>query len=233
MFSPAVTDHWTPAGDLGRPELAVVVDDGLPANRAVMVLELAEGGGLVTLTPGHAETLGLADGSRTSPAAVLDALSRAGVAMNDPDHLFYLPLAEQAVVQAESLPPTTRLLGPADASAFAVFERSAPAADLDEAFVELDHWAVLGSFDDERLVCAASAYPWQGTHLADLGVLTLPGDRGRGLGRRTVRALSAEALARGHQPQYRCQQDNTASIALAGAAGFRRYGRWHVISGDD
>ena len=75
--------------------------------------------------------------------------------------------------------------------------------------------------------------PWQGTLLSDLGVITLPQYRGRGLVTRTVRALSARALSRGYEPQYRCQLDNEASVALAAAAGFSRYGTWHVIGSDE
>ena len=65
-----------------------------------------------------------------------------------------------------------------------------------------------------------------------MGVITLPPSRGRGLATQTVRALSALALRRGYEPQYRCQLDNEASRALAGAAGFSRYGTWHVIGSD-
>jgi predicted GNAT family acetyltransferase len=101
---------------------------------------------------------------------------------------------------------------------------------MDDAFVELGHWLVMGTFADGRLVCAASMYPWRGTHLADVGVITLPGYRGRGLGRRTVRALSARALAEGYEPQYRCQLDNMPSAALARAAGFAQFGTWNVIA---
>ena len=76
-------------------------------------------------------------------------------------------------------------------------------------------------------------YPWGETRLADLGVITLPRFRGRGLGRATVRAMSAVALDWRYEPQYRCQLDNTASVTLARAAGFRRFGQWEVIIGDD
>jgi GNAT superfamily N-acetyltransferase len=211
----------------------VVVDAELPMNRSVMVLELAGGGGVVTVTPAHAADVGLTAGSTVSAAGVLDVLAGAGVVMNDPDHLFYLPLVEQSAVVSEVSPGTIRALGEADAVVFGQFEGAVPADDLDEAFVELDHWAVFGSFDGDRLGCAASMIPWQGTRLADLGVITLPELRGRGLARRTVRALSAHALSQGYEPQYRCQLDNEASVALAAAAGFVRYGTWHVIASDE
>lgn len=31
---------------------------------------------------------------------------------------------------------------------------------MDDAYVELDNWAVFGSFEEHRLVSAASMYPW-------------------------------------------------------------------------
>ncbi len=89
-----------------------------------------------------------------------------------------------------------------------------------------------GAFEGERLVCAASAYPWDDAPLADLGVLTLPPYRGRGHARRLVRALSRYAVERGHEPQYRCQLDNHASVAAAGSAGLTRFGTWDVVSPD-
>ncbi|WP_373302707.1 GNAT family N-acetyltransferase [Streptomyces atratus] len=51
--------------------------------------------------------------------------------------------------------------------------------------------------------------------MADFGVLTLPAFRGNGHGRHVVRALARHALSRGHEPQYRCQLDNHASVAPA------------------
>ena len=65
--------------------------------------------------------------------------------------------------------------------------------------------------------------------LADLGVITLPEFRGRGLARATVLAMAADALERGYEPQYRCQLDNAPSVALALASGFRRFGEWIVV----
>ncbi|WP_229867066.1 GNAT family N-acetyltransferase [Streptomyces gelaticus] len=110
------------------------------------------------------------------------------------------------------------------------FEEAASEQDLDEAFVELDHWAAHGALEDGRLVCVASMYPWNDAPLADLGVLTLPPYRGKGHARRLVRAISRHALARKHEPQYRCQLDNHASVAAAESAGLTRFGPWDVVS---
>ena len=89
---------------------------------------------------------------------------------------------------------------------------------------------MFGTILDGRLVSAASMYPWDGSRLADLGVITLPEFRGRGLGRATVRAMSALAIDRGYEPQYRCQFDNASSVALAASAGFALFGDWDVVA---
>jgi RimJ/RimL family protein N-acetyltransferase len=165
--------------------------------------------------------------------ALRSALAAAGAALYGADYLFYLPADDQAAVRAEPVPGQTRQLTVADAEAFEQFTAVAPAQDMDDAFVELDHWLVMGTFADGRLVSAASMYPWRDTNFADLGVITLPGYRGRGLAKKTVRAISARALAEGYEPQYRCQLDNTPSARLARAAGFVQFGTWDVIASGD
>jgi RimJ/RimL family protein N-acetyltransferase len=233
MFSRTVTDYWL-RGVADTDEAVaggyrVVVDDSLPANRSLTILEPVDRTGLLTLTSAHAASLDLTAGAAVSGSALRSALAVAGIGLNGADHLFYLPVDEHAAVGAEPVPDGTRQLTDADAESFAHFADAAPADELDEAFVELDHWEVFGTFVDDRLVAAASMYPWAGTHLADLGVITLPDYRGRGLAKRTVRSISARALGQGYEPQYRCQLDNSPSIALARAAGFARFGTWDVI----
>ena len=49
------------------------------------------------------------------------------------------------------------------------------------------------------------------------------------IGTATVRAISARAFELGFEPQYRCQIDNTASVALAKTSGFTLFGEWKVI----
>jgi hypothetical protein len=45
-----------------------------------------------------------------------------------------------------------------------------------------------------------------------------------------VRAACRYAYARGLEPQYRCQRDNAASLALAAAAGLTWFGTWEVVA---
>jgi hypothetical protein len=52
----------------------------------------------------------------------------------------------------------TRRLHDTDAEAFAVFSAAVPEQELDEAFVQIDHWLVFGTFVQGRLACIASMY---------------------------------------------------------------------------
>jgi len=243
MLSTTVRDHWlraVPERELPSTpgELRVAVDDALPRARRVMVLEPTGSGGIVTATSDEAARIGLVAGATIARPALAEALAAAGVALNGADALWYLDVEEQEAVRREHASRddadgvVVRRLTADDADLFRAFELAAPEDDLDEAFVELDHWLVVGALVDGRLACAASAYPWSGTTLADLGVITLPEHRGRGLARRTVRALSAHALSTGHEPQYRCQLDNAASMALAASAGLQRFASWDVVAED-
>lgn len=231
MFSPRVIRHWIP-GDVapGTAEgVQVVIDQSLAEDRAVTVLHVVDGPSLLTLTPVRAQHLGVSANQTIRAEDLAQWLAAAGIRLNGPDCLFYLPAKNHEALRREPSPEGTRQLTPDDREAFARFTAEAPAADLDEAFVELDHWLAFGTFSDGRLVAAASMYPWRGTRLADLGVITLPAYRGNGHARRAVRAISSMALRLGYEPQYRCQLDNVASAALAESAGFVRFGEWDVV----
>lgn len=231
MFSSLVLSQWVPdeVGRLRADEVAVTVDPALSGKRSVLLLRREDGSAVLSVSPERAGELELVGKKRVELADLSARMERSGISFNDPDHLFYLTRGDQAVLHRESFDAETHQLTAADAAVFEDFASEAPEDDLNEAFVELDHWLVFGTFIDDKLVSAASMYPWRGTRLADLGVITLPAFRGRGLGRVTVRAMSAEALRRGYEPQYRCQFDNAASIALALAAGFTRLGALEVI----
>ncbi|MBE0009386.1 MULTISPECIES: GNAT family N-acetyltransferase [unclassified Arthrobacter] len=226
-----MTQHWIPAelspGTAGSVQ--VVIDPSMAEDRAVAVLHVVDGPSLLTLTPERAQLLGVSSHQGIRVEDLAPRLAAAGIRLNGPDCLFYLPATDHEAVRSEPSPEGTRQLTPEDQEAFTRFTGQAPAADLDEAFVELDHWLAFGTFTGGRLVAAASMYPWRGTRLADLGVITLPADRGHGHARRVVRAISSMALQLGYEPQYRCQLSNVASAALAESAGFVRFGQWDVV----
>lgn len=228
-----VAESWAlPTADEGdRARVLVRVDPARSDD--VSYLRLVDGPGVLVLSRAGAAALALVGGERLPPAEAERRLHRAGVPMHDPDRVHHLPLVAHPGIRAESPPSGVRRLTADDAGLFAAFVAEAPEDDLDDAFVELDHWLVAGAVRDGRLVSVASMYPWRGTRLADLGVITLPAFRGRGIGRATVRAISAWALEAGYEPQYRCQLDNEASLALARASGFAPLGDWRVSRSAD
>jgi RimJ/RimL family protein N-acetyltransferase len=234
-YSRVIIGYWHArflSGDIVRREagFTVAVNPTLTHDRRVMILQTADGEVSWVLKPELADRLGLYQAPDLSEAGFQQRLAEAGVALHGADHLFYFTDAEKHAVRRERDGEGVRRLTSDDGDAFASFESAASEQDLDDAFVELDHWAVFGSFDQDRLVSVTSMYPWDGSHLADLGVLTLPPFRGRGHARRVVRAISRYAYEQGYEPQYRCQLDNQASIALAKAAGLTLFGTWDVVS---
>ena len=231
MFSSAVATYWKPeSAPAVSGDFTVVIDPVLSDSRSVSMLWVADGRKLLTVTPGRAAELALSPAVTVSGEELARRLAAAGLDLNGPDHLYYLPVAEQETLRFEPVGAQTRPLTEEDAALFERFTQEAPEDDLDDAFVELDHWLVFGTILDGRLVSVASMYPWDGSRLADLGVITLPEHRGRGLGRATVRAMSARAIELGYEPQYRCQFDNAASVALAASAGFALFGDWDVVA---
>jgi GNAT superfamily N-acetyltransferase len=76
-----------------------------------------------------------------------------------------------------------------------------------------------GAFDDGRLVSVAASF-FVGTAHEDIGVVTDPGHRGRGLSTACCAALAADIRARGRRPTWTTSPDNTASRAVAAGLGF-------------
>lgn len=228
-FAAVVLDHWNALFGDSAASFAIAVQASVSPDRRLMLLQTADGRERVTLTPTMAGALSLDTQPCTNLAQFRQRLDDMGIALHGADSVFYFDAAQ-------SLPgsdlPALRQLGQDDAAAFAEFHAAASEQDRDDAYVELDHWSVFGAFVDERLVCAASAYPWNDGPIADLGVLTLAPFRGRGLARAVVHAVARHARAAGYEPQYRCQQDNAASLALARAAGLILFGCWDTISRD-
>jgi hypothetical protein len=236
QFPRAITDFWHALLSTGEllhrdARFEVRINPCMPEQSQIMLLAGTDGRAHAALTPRMAERAGLGRQETLSAPSFRRKLADAGLALHGADNVFYFPEAAKQALGQES-PARVRRLDERDRAAFAVFQASASEQDLDGAYVELDHWAVYGAFDHDRLVCAASMYPWHGAAVADTGVLTLVAFRGQGHARDVVRAISRHALAHGHEPQYRCQTDNLASVSLAKAAGLAWFGTWEVISRD-
>jgi len=238
LFSQTITNFWESQflnGDIiyNDETFTVTINHDLSEDSRVMVLEAADGRVMAVLTPEMAKKLDLSKGQELSKLNFHQKLKEGGVTLHGADYLFYFSEAEKNVLLQENQEETLRQLTEQDDAVFSEFENSASEQDLDDAYVELDHWAVFGSFEQNRLVCAASMYPWgEDVQIADLGVLTLSAFRGKGHARKVVRSICKYAYEQGYEPQYRCQLDNEASTFLAKAAGLTLFGKWDVISPD-
>ncbi|UNK15891.1 GNAT family N-acetyltransferase [Paenibacillus sp. N3/727] len=238
LFSQTITDYWREQflnGDVLYSDevFTVAINPDLNEDSRVMVLETTDGRIMAVLTPAMADKVGLYQRQDLSEEIFRRKLKEAGVTLHGADYLYYFSEADKNVLLQENLEGDLRRLTEQDDAVFSEFESSASEQDLDDASVELDHWAVFGSFEQNRLVCAASMYPWEDdTQIADLGVLTLTPFRGKGHARKVVRSICKYAYVQGYEPQYRCQLDNHTSTLLAKAAGLTLFGKWDVISPD-
>jgi predicted GNAT family acetyltransferase len=77
-------------------------------------------------------------------------------------------------------------------------------------------WA---AFADGRPVAVASTF-FLGREYEDIGVVTEPAHRGRGLSTSCAAAVIGGIRARGHRPTWTTSPDNTASRAVAARLGF-------------
>ncbi|MFE4835876.1 GNAT family N-acetyltransferase [Arthrobacter sp. NPDC056691] len=234
-FSRTVNEFWRTPFDNGDvlsddDSFRLIINPRLSHERRVTVLRTNEGKVMAALTPALAYKLDLHQRRPLSEPAFRLALKVGAIRLHSPDCLFYYPDPSKADLLRQDAGGVRHLLRGRDGALFEEFQSAAPERDLAEAYVELDHWAVFGCLDHGQLVSAASMYPWEGAHIADIGILTLPAFRGNGHAKRVVRAISAYAFDQGYEPQYRCQRENHASKTLAASAGLEIFGEWEVIA---
>lgn len=233
---PEIYKQWIApfeGGDTVRESEAfrLAVNDKLDEGERVQILVRPERT-YVLMTPAVRDLPGVADAENEE--ALRAALLAAGIPLNGPDHLFFLDDATKQQLQESDNPSHVRRLTEADAAAFEAFEAGVSEEDLDGASVELDHWMVYGAFAGDTLVAVGSSYPFEDdVALADMGVVTHPEHRGSGHARSVIYALARGALAAEHEPQYRCQIDNTSSVKLATRSGFTSIGTWDLPLPDD
>lgn len=223
-FSPIITDFWSTYFGRGTvlqdgDDFQLTVYPDLDEDAQLMVLHTADGKTKVSLVPELAERAGFDGAQPISAESFWNSLDAAGMTMHGADSLFYFTEEARAALVAE--PPTgdIRQLTADDGAIFKAFESAATEEDLDDAQVELDHWAVFGSFDNGRLVGVASMYQWEDAPIMDLGVLVLPIFRGRG----TPEVWCAR---RSGMPAPGATSRSTAASWIT-----RHQARWHPLRG--
>ncbi|MBI5351411.1 MAG: hypothetical protein HZB50_02105 [Chloroflexi bacterium] len=125
-------------------------------------------------------------------------------------------------------PFTLRQLTEADAESMSTLHSANTPEDVDEGFVEVTHQVAFGCFLGEKLVAAASGY--ERTGFLDIGVLTHPGFRQKGLGKGVVGCLCRWANERNMIAQYRHNILNTGSQNVARSLNFKLYFKSEAIT---
>ena len=121
-----------------------------------------------------------------------------------------------------------RQLSEADAIAMSALHEANTPEDVDEGYVEVTHQIAFGCFSGEQLVAAASGY--ERTGFLDIGVLTHPEFRKKGLGKAAVGALCEWANQNGMIAQYRHDILNTSSQNVARSLNFQTYFKSESVS---
>ncbi|MGE8555445.1 MAG: GNAT family N-acetyltransferase [Chryseobacterium jejuense] len=234
ITSPIVQEYWKDQfqGEVlcNNPTFTLFLNDDLEEDNQIMALEFPSGSSWATINSKVARYFKNTNLATLDFEKFVNTLKDKEIFLYGADYIFYFPEEEKAKILNLSSSENTRPLTEDDAEHFSLFESLSTEEDLDGAFVELDHWKVYGIFENNQLVAATSMYPWQDTQLSDIGVITLDQFRGKGYAKQAVEIISKAALEEGYEPQYRCQLDNIASVALAKKLNLSLFAKWNFIS---
>lgn len=97
---------------------------------------------MAVLTPALADKAGLNEQVELSEDIFRQKLIDAGVTLHGADYIFYFTEADRNVLLQETIEGDLRQLTEQDEAVFSEFQDFASEQDLDDAYVELDHWAV-------------------------------------------------------------------------------------------
>lgn len=127
-----------------------------------------------------------------------------------------------------SQPFNMRQLTEPDADAMSALHAANTPEDVDEGYVEVTHQIAFGCFLDKQLIAAASGY--ERTGFLDIGVLTHPEFRKKGLGKSVVGGLCDWANQNNIIAQYRHNITNAGSQNVARSLNFKMYFKSEGIS---
>ena len=129
-----------------------------------------------------------------------------------------------------------KALAPADYPLYEAFFREAypnaePDGWLEDYFTEKARGCFTGYLSGGRLlsVCDLPDMPYMQGKIQHTGIHTLEGERRKGYALCAAALAVHNLLAGGVCPQWECGAENTASIELAKAAGFREYGTAYIL----
>ncbi|MBM3460884.1 MAG: hypothetical protein FJX76_02165 [Armatimonadetes bacterium] len=147
-------------------------------------------------------------------------------------HLLFGAAVEEMVgptwlgyVRAKDFVPVSsdgvRRLNEMDVGSLWTLADACDATDWQQSGIMFDGTVGFGFFDGDTLI-AASMVTRRGNDMGEVGAITHPAWRGRGIGRSVVSAASAHGLEKYSILQYRGLEENPASVKLAIPLGYRR-----------
>ncbi len=115
-------------------------------------------------------------------------------------------------------PYEIRILTTGDAVALAAMKATCTPTEVEMGEVSVEDEIGFGCFDGDRLAAVATGFRLTG--FMDIGVLTDPAYRRKGLGKAVVSALCAWCIDLPVISQYRCLTANVSSYAISQSLGF-------------
>ncbi|ODA30927.1 hypothetical protein A8L45_18725 [Veronia pacifica] len=188
------------------------------------MLSLSHGRTLACLPKEQLQKIDVHGHSNLTVAAFREKLNKAEIFLYKPDYVYKAADSLKTVGIQDNM--SCRALTEDDEALFSRFCSEISEDDLDNAWVELDHWAVYGLFLDDELAVASSLYPFRDSKLADLDIVTTPIQRRKGLAKILVSYANQQMREKGYLLQYRSQIDNMESIALAESLGLELVGQY-------
>jgi GNAT superfamily N-acetyltransferase len=120
---------------------------------------------------------------------------------------------------APALPIPARWMSPSDSSALELLKAACTAYELALAQITMEDPLIVGCFSGELLVGVASTLDVS-ADIADIGVLTHPRWRGRGIAAGLAGLLRNTVVEQGRVAQYTTMLSNRGSVRTAEKAGF-------------
>jgi GNAT superfamily N-acetyltransferase len=234
-FALAVYENWAKrfdctVEDLNRPGTVLLPDEQFTDSGGVHIWQIGERA-FVRVDPNVVDDMKRAQ-ERFPAATALNAdhieealgLDRIREIEDSLIHYLYPPDFEHHD------PPSAivvRQLGLGDAGALAEMKAACSPDEVDLGEVSVEDEIGFGCFDGETMVSVSTGF-WL-TGFMDIGVLTHPDYRGRGLGKAVVSALGTWCVERAIIAQYRCLVTNVGSHSIARALRLHRYFRQQSI----
>jgi GNAT superfamily N-acetyltransferase len=211
LRDPRILQHWAttlhvPPEAFHEPGLFVHFD----MDQDDRIIVYSAGETQVVFAPPRFQSIGKPDGTEN-----LAAWLGAPLSLKWRDLVYYATRPQPAPAAALDL----RALGPEDAPLLADLQAQCSARELELAQISMDDLSVTGWFAGDRLAGVASLLQTT-PDIFDIGVLTHPDARGRGIGVALTTHLRNLVTGRGDVAQYTTMESNRGSVRVAKKCGF-------------